>query len=252
MNKIILIIVTGFLLTMLFFNAGFSKILKNNEFKLILNNKKYSLSILTNSKSKILNIPQKWLLWENKKDPIYENIFVSPTAFSEKITSFEIGENLIGLQLSSYNIQEDGSAQSAAGKDVFLIYNTVSKKIYNGNLNLGITKARYRSDGCFSAINHQFIIADMNNDKHMDIGVIKEELLCREFNDGDDNMIIDGPFYQQYPIHWYLYKNNRWVYAKTFDARFPIKRKYWELPILGIVKSPIDFLKEWNRGNKEN
>ena len=86
---------------------------------------------------KKLTIPRVWLV---PPDRYVDDDYVSSVLYSTQVTSFPIGNGKIGLHLSSFDWQKDGSAHAAAGRDVFLIYDAKSSTLAIGNLHLGITK----------------------------------------------------------------------------------------------------------------
>ena len=114
-----------------------------------------------------------------------------------------------------------------------IIYNKKNMQISNATLNLGITKKRYRDSACFTAVNHKYILSDINQDGSIDIGVIKEELICKN--------LAKEPFYKIHKIKWYLFKRSLWVYQSVFDNKESPTDVY-KLPYLCLLKSPIDYI----------
>ena len=206
------------------------------DFKLFRNHDNYSLQYCKNER---LLIPVTWLI---PTDEVQEDeqCYVSSFHYDEPVTSFKIGDGRIGLHLSSYKIQKRGSAQAAAGRDVFLVFDPEKLKLHPGGLKLGVTKSRVRVMGCFSAMFHCFVIGDINRDGLIDIGVVKEELKCKWVNNVP---VRSGPFYEQLPIRWHIYMGAHWKYEPVFDGKSPPKR-HFKLPLINLVKSPIDFVKE--------
>ena len=210
------------------------------KFKLSKNQHDYSLQY---GKNERIVIPREWLI---PPDEIQEDeqCYVSSFHYDEPVTSFKIGDGRVGLHLSSYKIQKEGSARAAAGRDVFLVFDPNSMKLYPGDLKLGITKSRVRVMGCFSATFHSFIIGDINQDGLTDIGVVKEEMNCEPVY--DEKKEIDSmlkPYYEKFPIRWYVYMVTQWKYEPAFDGKYP-DREYYRLPLINLAKSPVDFLKE--------
>lgn len=205
------------------------------DFKLFQNQHDYCLQY---GKNEQLLIPLAWLI---PPDEVQEDEqrYVSSFHYDEPVTSFKIGDGRIGLHLSSYNIQKQGSAQAAAGRDVFLAFDPEKIKLHPGGLKLGVTKSRVRVMGCFSAMFHFFVIGDINSDGLIDIGVVKETLKCKWVN---NIPVRSGPVYKQLPIRWYVYMGH-WKYEPGFDGKYPPKR-HLKLPLINLVKSPIDFVKE--------
>lgn len=91
----------------------------NLQLNLLSDSSRFSLQIIDHDKQKQLSIPTIWLIPEENEEKGY----VSGFSYDETLTAFRIGGGLTGIQLSSYDIQKGGSAQAAAGRDVFLVYN---------------------------------------------------------------------------------------------------------------------------------
>lgn len=209
-------------------------------FKLFQNQHDYSLQY---GKDKRLAIPREWLI---PPDDVQEDeqCYISSFHYDEPVTSFKIGDGRIGLHVSSYQIQKEGSARAAAGRDVFLVFEPVKMKLYPGGFKLGVTKSRVRVMGCFSATFHFFVIGDINHDGFTDIGVVKEELRCEWVYDQEKDIdSMSGPFYEQLPIRWYVYMGDHWKCEPGFDGKYPSKG-HLKLPLINLAKSPIDFIKE--------
>ena len=127
-----------------------------------------------------------------------EYSYVSSFNLSEKVNSFDIGNGLIGIQISSFSSMTEGSAQAAAGRDIFLVYDPQKNVVNDKILEFGITKQRQRYMGCLSAKTSHFILADMDRNGLIDIGRIKEELKCEEISDPIRDMdVMTGPFFIQ-------------------------------------------------------
>jgi hypothetical protein len=189
----------------------------------------FRLQIIEDDSQRQLAIPPAWLI----PDEDQEEDYVSSTNYDDTLTVFRIGSGLTGIQLSSYDIQKEGSAQAAAGRDVFLVYDYMANQVFPGLINLGITKERVRSGGTFYASNHLFLLADINHDGFKDIGIIKEDL---EFSSAVH-------IYNRHPTAWYLFDKNRWIHEADSSGLLPA----WgirKLPLIGLGKSPVDFIKE--------
>jgi len=211
-----------------------------NNFQLFRDQHNYSLQY---GKDERLIIPLEWLI---PPDEVQEDdqSYVSSFNYDKDVTSFQIGDGRIGLHLSSYKIQEGGSANAAAGRDVFLVFDPINKKLHRGGLKLGITKSRVRSMGCPFAEFSFFVIGDINHDGLIDIGATKEEVRCEWMYDEEKDIDnIFGPFYEKHPIHWYIYVDAHWKYESSFKGQYP-HTKYLKLPLINLAKSPIDFIRE--------
>jgi hypothetical protein len=193
-----------------------------------------------------LSVPTEWLIPHQAAEEERDNI-VSSFAYDEPVTTFEMGRSLTGVHISSYDIQGEGSAQAAAGRDVFLIVDVRANRLVPGLVDLGITKARGRHIGCFRAHATAFLLADIDDDGVLDIGAEREEIECHEVTrveeDGSLSDGIDGPYYLRHPVHWHTFHSGGWRYDAKLDGRFP-RLSYWELPLIGIAKTPVDFVKE--------
>ena len=211
-----------------------------NNFELFRDRNTFSLQY---GKDERLIIPIEWLI---PPDEVQEDdqSYVSSFNYDKRVTSFQIGDGRIGLHLSSYQIQEAGSANAAAGRDVFLVFDPINKKLYKGGLKLGITKSRVRSMGCPFAQFSFFVIGDINHDGLIDIGANKEEVRCNwMYDEKKDIERMFGPFYEKHPIQWYIYLDAHWKYESSFNGQDP-HTKYLRLPLIALVKSPVDFIRE--------
>jgi len=185
-----------------------------------------------------ITISLKSHLLINQDEEVEEKTYVSSFNFSKKVNSFDIGNGLIGIQLSSFSVMSQGSAQAAEGRDVFLVFDPQTNMIYNKILEFGITKQRSRYMGCLSAKTSHFIVADVDGNGLIDIGRIKEELKCEDIYDPNkDTDGILGPFFFQDSVKWYVFENNQWV----FDSLHSKIDTYVDLPLNDIKINPIDF-----------
>jgi hypothetical protein len=202
--------------------------LDTESFSLLQDEQGYSLKYTQNKR---ISLPKAWLV---PPDEVEEDevSYVSSFNYDERVTAFQIGDGRKGLHVSSYDIQKEGSAQAAAGRDVFLIFDEQYKTIHPGGLAAGVTKERVRQGGRFSAKFHSFMIGDVNNDRLIDIGVIKEDIEC-----------LTGPLYKQEPVRWYVFEGNRWKNLPNFVGKFPPAGQL-KLPLIGMAKSPVDFVKQ--------
>ncbi len=207
------------------------------QFRLLSAGKSFRLDVLSGKKSVVIPLDRKWLIPpdEEKED---ENSYVSAFRYEKDATAFAIGNGEIGLHLSSYDIQTEGSADAAAGKDIFLVYNPETSHVTGGLTSLGITKNRVRSSGCFQAENSLFILADVNGDGLTDIGVILESISCDE--SPKDANLYQAPQCTQKPVRWYLYSKGKWDYSPANEGKWT--DQYKELPLIGLERGPVDFV----------
>ncbi len=207
----------------------------SEQFRLISGNGNFRLEIESGKKTVRIPVERTWLVprGEEKEN---EGNYVSAFKYNRGVGAFAIGNGEIGLHLSSYEIQAEGSAAAAAGKDVFLIYKPGAARVAAGLTGLGITKDRFRSGGCFRAANSMFIIADVNGDGLKDIGVIQESISCAARPENPDLYL--PPQYEQKPVKWYLYTRKSWMYGKSYDGKWVAQ--FAELPLIGMDKGPVD------------
>jgi hypothetical protein len=224
-------------------------------YRLVRDQKDYALRY---DRDKRLRVQGEWLVPpEELKEE--SGAYVSSFTYDEGVTAFPIGDGRMGLHLSSYEIQKEGSANAAAGRDVFLVLNPKARRLYPGGILFGVTKRRVRSMGCFFAVFHRFTIGDINNDRLVDVGVTGEEISCDEVHDREKGVdLMKGPFYEEHPVRWYTYQRGRWEvrghvfvrdhwnYDPDYDGKHP--KGSLQLPLIGLAKSPVDFVKERYRG----
>jgi hypothetical protein len=174
----------------------FAEAISTGDFRLISTNGHFALSIVSDQEPKRITIPRSLLIPPNQEKED-EEWYVSSFKYDEHLTSFPIGDGRIGLRTSSFALQDEGSAQAAAGRDVFMIYNPKSRKVRLVNLDdrrapadlwRGLSKGRVRSFGCFSAYMVHFLVADINEDGLADVGTVQEELRCEERRDAHKGM----------------------------------------------------------------
>ncbi len=190
-----------------------------------------------------ISIQNEWLFPQDQIEED-ENAYVTSFNYDHEVHSFSISKDLIGLHISSFAAQEQGSARAAAGRDLFLVFDPKSKKLNQGVINLGITKERVRSMGCYFAKFNNFFIGDINDDGFTDLGVVMERIWCEEYFDEKEQVdAISGPFYQKQPIKWYIFESTKWVYQSKSDGMKP-KNALIRLPLIGLIKSPVEFVKD--------
>jgi hypothetical protein len=208
-------------------------------FKLLYQKDQYLLK--TPSGNKIL-LQKNWLMPPDQLEED-EMSYVTSFNYNNDIHSFPISENIVGLHISSYAIQNRGSANAAAGRDLFFIFDTNSMKLTPGKIYLNITKHRVRSMGCFWANFSNFYIYDINNDGFTDLGIITEKIWCEHENDQRaERESISGPFYHKQSIKWYIFQLTSWQYNTKLNQNNP--DNLIKLPLIGLSKSPVEFLIE--------
>jgi hypothetical protein len=205
-------------------------------------NKKLFLILPDNKR---ISIPREWLYPPEDLEED-EGSYVSSFRYSEQVTTFFVDKGLVGIHFSSWDDMPAGagSAMAGAGRDVFLIYNTETQQIHQGIVDLGITKDRVRSMGCFFATFHDFVVGDVNNDGLTDIGVVLEEIGCKEDSiEQQKKSLKVEPYFIKHPIQWYVFQKNTWGKSTRYRGVRPEKTMR-NLPLIGLIKSPTDFIRE--------
>jgi len=183
-----------------------------------------------------LAVPREWLIPPGEAEADAES-YVTAFAYSEEVTAFPIGDGLLGLHLSSYAIQSEGSANAADGSDVLLILDPFEDRLRPGLVLVG-SKGRVRVGGCASAWFQRLQVGDLDCDRRLDVAASIERIDCGLGDDDDPG----GPVLVQEPLHWYLQGSDGWTRREADDGRLPCAGLL-ELP-LGLAKSPVDFVLE--------
>lgn len=212
-------------------------IFSTDQFQLIRRPRGFVLQFVSNRKTRQISVPRDWLV-PRDEEQAEEVSYVSSFLYGRQVTSFPIGDGKIGLQVSSFTAQAEGSAHAAAGRDVFLLFDPGSSAVFQGGIERGVTKERVRSMGCFSAKAERYCLADVDGDGLTDIGVVKEELQCVQSKERQDVDLVVGPFYKEDPVAWYVFRGNGWKIEASLSGKFP--EHYVELPLIGIDGSPVD------------
>lgn len=187
-------------------------------------------------------IPTPWLEPPGVREE-EEQLVVGSLRFAPEVTAFPIGAGRLGLHLASYDIQESGSLQAAAGRDVLLILDPAAGTLLPGGLELGVSRSRGRGDGCFRALFHHLSVGDVDCDRYLDLAVEREEIDCRQTDE-------EAPLWQVYergPMRWYRQRADGWTEDRQLDGHLPCAGLV-ELPLLAVVRTPVDFVLDSRRG----
>lgn len=213
--------------------------INTDEFVLIMRGGKFAVQFDSRGKSKQISVPREWLV-PSKEEMEEESNYVSSFNYDQRISAFPIGNGKTGLHLSSFDLLRGGSAQAAAGRDVFLVFDPDAWTVQRGLMGLGITKQRVREDGCFSARTAHFLLADINKDGITDLGVVTERIECLHAAEDRDVDRTAQPVYSQHPVNWYVFSDGQWRMNPAYRGMFP--QDSAALPLIGMDLSPVDFV----------
>jgi len=221
-------------------NKSAEQVISTGQFKLVSEPERFVLHVSLPERQAQIIIPRDWLIPPEEEKEEADH-YVSSFHYDSQVTLFAIGNGQIGLHLSSYEVNDEGSAAAAAGRDVFLIYDPRKSVVLKGLMHLGISKQRVRTDGCPTAKAAHFLVADINGDDLTDLGAVSEELKC----DREDD-ISPRPLYTQAPIHWYVFQPGThpfgqpgWELDSSYAGKLP--KHYSELPLIGMTMGPVDY-----------
>lgn len=162
-----------------------------------------------------IEIPRKWLA-SDIENKLEENALVSSFNFTHIVNSFLINSELLGLHLSSYAVQKEGSENAATGRDVFLVLDNKTNELI-GKLSLGITQSRSIYTGCTQTLSNKFEVGDINEDGSFDIGVVKTENLCEEKYDEEADTDRIATTNIKHDKQWYVFKESTWHLSDDYS-----------------------------------
>lgn len=211
--------------------------ISKGQFTLLVHPTSFALEFVTNGKTTDVPIHRDWLIPpQEEKDEEFN--YVSSFHYSKEVSSFPIGNGRVGLHLSSYDLTREGTSHAAAGRDVFLLFDPRSLAVTNGGIQRGVTKWRVRSEGCLSGAAEHYLLADVDGDGLMDIGVIKDEIKCVDkYNQAEDKEWKE-PHYTQYPAVWYVFRGNSWQLDPSCSGEIP--PIVTQLPLIGMAARDVD------------
>jgi len=210
-----------------------------DRFVLIVTDGKFALQFEGRGTTKRISVPREWLV-PPRDEKEEESNYVSSFNFGPRITAFAMGNGKMGLHLSSFKLLQGGSAQAAAGRDVFLVFDPDASTVRRGLTGLGITKQRVREDGCFSARTAHFLLADINQDGITDLGVVTERIECLPAAENRDVDRTAQPVYSQHPAQWYVFGDGQWRMNPAYGGVLP--QDAAALPLIGMDLTPVDFV----------
>jgi hypothetical protein len=182
-----------------------------------------------------VTVPAEWLA-PPEAVAADEEAYVSSLAWEEEVTAFAAGGGRLALHLSSYAIQQEGSAAAASGRDLVLLYDPAAGILHRG-LDLAESKGRVRLGGCFLAFSDRLEVGDVGCDRLLDLAVTEERIDCVEEEPGG----IDQPVHRVGPRRWYLQEGDAWVPRPELDGRLPCAGLQ-QMPLVGIDFGPVDFV----------
>ncbi len=183
-------------------------------------------------------IPREWLIPEAELAQA-EHRFVAGFDYAEQVSSFPMGDGLLGLHLSSYEIQRSGSAMATDGRDVFLIFDPASRETRFG-LALPSSKWRVRVGGCFAAYHTRLLVGDVDCDRRLDLATLVTRRDC-DPSPGESG--VYSGYLRSGPLHWYLQTETAWSHDSSYDERLPCAG-HRDLPLIGLVKHPVQYVLE--------
>jgi hypothetical protein len=161
-------------------------------------------------------------------------------AFDSTVTAFGIGGRFVVVQLSSYTIST-GSLALAQGTDVFLTLDTAQRQILAQPLHFGISKQRYKSMGYMEASCLHFQLSPFREEPYLCLGAFQERIYVVH---SDDDITVEGPFYEQAPTRWFVFDGQRWNYQPAYEKRLSLGVG---LPLIGMGMTPVAYVRETYR-----
>lgn len=216
-----------------------AELLDTDSYKLAYESQKLTLH---RTGSPPIPVPWEWLVPARELEQDESN-YVSSFDYSETVTAFPVTDSLTGLHVSSYRIQEGGSAAAAAGRDVFLVLDAEKRELHRGQVDLGVSKGRVRFMGCFGAHHHRFVVEDIDGDLHLDLGVKQEEIRCELETHELEDVDIFVSREIAHPWRWFVFNQDHWEESGRHEGRLPTADAI-ELPLIDMVKSPVEFVRE--------
>jgi len=199
---------------------AFGPELDTSRFRLVREKSRFVLEDRSAAAATRVGVPKSWLVPASPAEPGY----VSPFKYDPRVTAFPVGDGRTGLHLSSYDVNDRGSAAAAAGTDVFLLYDPKRSSARPGLIRLGVTKQRVKAMGCLRAEASHFLLADVDGDGLVDVGRIREEIRCAVDEEG--RRVVPQQYVQD-AARWYRMAERGWLEDRSYEGR--ISEKHTEL-----------------------
>jgi hypothetical protein len=196
---------------------------------------------LVHSSGKRYRLSNKWLTVTGQtagaNRPGTEPL-IGPAHFFHRVSSFRIHSGLVGLHLVSLR-RIPAAGSDIIGQDRFLVLNTSLNKITPGRVNYSLSMQQTTAFNCLQTQNKLYVIADVDRDGYMDIGVQKELLGCQEqFDPVAGGNVLTRPVYVKTRPVWYRFNGNAWQHDRKYDGK-AIPGHARSLPLIGMEKSLV-------------
>jgi hypothetical protein len=212
--------------------------LENEAFHLVGN------TLVSQGQGIAIDVNDDWLVREAE----YTDSYVPFADFDPEALTFSIAPGFFGIHVSSYGIQQEGSAGIAWGRDLLLAINTETAQVIGRLPESGVTKSRAKYMGCTLARNDIFLLGDIDKDGAADIAVLPEEVRCEtEYDPANDiDRVIESHHWGT--MKWYVFDDSGWHYVADRDGQRAAQHLR-RLPWPGLTTGPVDFALARSRRN---
>lgn len=163
------------------------------------------------------------------------------TRFRRRTSAFALGDGRIGIHIVGEKTDEDDEDGPGTGKgdfvercDLLLVHDPASSTLGLGR-GFGVSQSRGRDGQWQSARTTHFLLGDVDADRLVDVGVIREGVAGRVVD--EESGAVDHRFVQSL-VEWHVYRDCRWREDRAYRGKMP--EPALELPLLGLVASPVD------------
>ncbi len=178
-----------------------------------------------------VSVSAAWLRGTDEDDEI-------AMVFDTSVIAATVDAHRTLLLLQSYEIVTEGGSAQAAGRDVFLVFDSADSMLTPFALGPRLARGRNRGAGCWTAWDTSYIVADVNGDGVRDLGVTQREVRCDPPEDGQPGRsarTVD-------PVRWWVSSaDGGWTEQDAYDGLLPPERLV--LPSR-LAKQPVDFVLE--------